>query len=425
MSSKPYHDRALARSHRKSVRRRRFNQFHALALVLGILTLTIAVGLAGWSIWSGEKDALPLSGYYGGAGLVLLLIHLGMNTTREKNRTRRSRHRARAQRLSDPTPPSSRKSGAALVLVLVILGLLATLVIQAQVSARARQRLESASLERARLETAAMDAVFHALEYLADDDNLTVDHLDESWARPVETARPDGIFTRVTIEDAQRRFDLNNLYLEVASLDPVTPQRIALDILALCGVYSSGPRLEALCDWIDPDREGRREQAFYRDRDPPSRVPNRWLASGAELFQIDGFERRLMDPHLRDDMPGGAIAQPADCITVLAGRRSTPIPVNLNTAPPAVLRGVFGVGRESLAVFVETYRRERPLRSLELLAPMVRDPALIAALHPYLSVSSNRFEVRVHATTEHQVLDLRAEVRREPEGDVQLVRWIG
>ena len=295
MSKHQYQDRAVRRSHRRHTRRRRINSLTLLCLLMGILCLVIAGSLALWGLLRGEPKVLRLSVYYGPAGLFLLVFYTALHRLKERSRDVKTRRRERAGRLSDPLP-GDRRSGVALVVVVVLLGVVAALVMQAQVTARARLRLEASTLNRIRLEHAAADAVFHALERLADDEDLLVDHDDEAWAEPVETERPDGITTRVLIEDAQRRFDLNNLYVESASLDPASARRMASDLFTLCGAFSPQAQLDALRDWIDPDQDGFREQRYYEEQEPSRRVPNRWLASAAELFEVEGFTREQFEP---------------------------------------------------------------------------------------------------------------------------------
>ena len=98
--------------------------------------------------------------------------------------------------------------------------------------------------------------------------------------------------------------------------------------------------------------------------------------------------------------------------------------MNVNTGSEDVLKGLFGAGREALAGFVVAYRRERPIRSLDVLAPLLPDPRMLSELQPFLSVASNRFEVSARADLGEQSLLVRADVERDARGDIHLLRWI-
>jgi type II secretory pathway component PulK len=310
-----------------------------------------------------------------------------------------------------------------LVLVLVLLGLIAGLVLEAVVTARSTLELETVHLQSVRLQAAAVDAVRHALQQLADDEMLSVDHEKEEWAKPIERKHPSGISTWVRITDENRRFDLNNLHVEAEDLKMKPAAEVVMDILTLCGDFTPIEKVQSLIDWIDPDDDGFRETAYYEQQDPPYDPANTWLKTWSELPHVAGLTRSYFVPRERFESGETFRADVVDCVAVLPGRRSKPVPVNVNTAPREVLLGVLGLEQEELAQYIVLLRKEHPLVSLEPIA-MVADPLVIDLAGPYLDVKSNTFRVEARAFEEGRSAQLWALVRRDGKGSVRVLRWV-
>ena len=154
-----------------------------------------------------------------------------------------------------------------------------------------------------------------SLALLEDAAQNPIDHLGENWAMALPTLPVEGGAIRVSIEDAQARFNLNSA-ADPASLRVL--QRL-LEVLRL------DPQLaNAVADWIDPDSEARAggaEDIDYLNLNPPYRAANRPMASVDELRLVRGFDAqtaRALLPY----------------VTVLPVATNT---INVNTASPQVL----------------------------------------------------------------------------------------
>jgi len=114
------------------------------------------------------------------------------------------------------------------------------------------------------------------------------DHLGENWAMALPTLPVEGGAIKVSIEDAQARFNLNSAG-DPASLRVL--QRL-LQMLRL------DPQLaNAVADWIDPDSEvraGGAEDIDYLNLNPPYRAANRPMASVDELRLVRGFDAQTV-----------------------------------------------------------------------------------------------------------------------------------
>lgn len=302
-----------------------------------------------------------------------------------------------------------------------MLGLVVALVLEALATARGVVRREERSWRAARLRAALADAARQALQRLADDEDLQVDHLREPWAQPVDTTTPSGVAVWLKITDEERFFDLNNLAAAPGQGVRPAPEILA-DLLTLCGDFAPLERVEALGDWIDPDDEGFWETSYYRGRDPPYACANTWLRGWFELPWVAGFTRRYFELRPRLSR-GGFDANPEECLTVVPGARSRPTPVNVNTAGRETLWAVLGLEHENLAHFVVLAREDRPFGSLEPLARM-GDATLLERVRPYLAVRSRTFRIEARAFEAGQAERLWVLARRGDDGSVRVLRWV-
>jgi general secretion pathway protein K len=151
----------------------------------------------------------------------------------------------------------------------------------------------------------------------------SIDHLGETWAQRLPTLPVDGGAISVSIEDAQSRFNLNNLWQNNApsAADVLTFQRLLLEL-------KLDPNLaNAVLDWIDPNSDvtspGGAEDIDYLNLKTPYRAANQPLASVDELRLVRGFDAKTFQALL----PFVTVLPPA------AGRTA----INVNTAKPEVL----------------------------------------------------------------------------------------
>lgn len=312
------------------------------------------------------------------------------------------------------------RSGMALILTLTAIVLAGGLALLLQTRAAEWSRTEQIELTRERLRVAAAEAAREALQVLADDEDLHVDHLGEEWALPREATTEDGLSTRAIVEDAGRFYNWNNL--AVSHRATRTPSDILMDLLTLCGDFSPVVRIEALADYLDADDTGSYEAAFYRRLDPPYAPPNRILWAPDELLHVHEFSAGMFRPRPRS-RTGDLFDGDLSAATVWVPAAITePIPVNLNTASREVLLALTGLQQESAVRAALTLRQIQPFESLGMI--FMANPELAAALEGVLTTSSSYFRVRSRASLGPQSRTVTAWVKRDDHGDVQILQWI-
>ena len=258
---------------------------------------------------------------------------------------------------------------------------------------------------------------------LADDEDLACDHAGERWAGTKEIRTPAGIGVRVSVTDANRRFDLNNLSVPAGPAAGRAPADVVLDILTLCGDFAPVERVEALRDWMDPDDQGATDTPYYAKLKPPYRAANAPLESWGDLPHVRHFSRGYFAPHERHASSEPYSANPVDSLDVLPGTRTRPVPVNVNTAGREVLLGVLGIESESLAQWILSARAASPLRSSDSILGSL-DPERAAAIEPLLDVRSSFFTVDTRAYAQGRSERLHVLARRGSRGDVEVLQWV-
>ena len=154
-----------------------------------------------------------------------------------------------------------------------------------------------------------------SLALLDDAGQSSNDHLGESWAMGLPTLPVDGGTIKVSIEDAQGRFNLNSV-VNPASLQVL---KQLLDVLRLDPLLAN-----AVLDWIDSDSvasAGGAEDVDYLNLNPPYRAANRPMASVDELRLVRGLDAKT-------------VAALLPYVTVLPVATND---INVNTASPVVL----------------------------------------------------------------------------------------
>ena len=187
---------------------------------------------------------------------------------------------------------------------------------------------------------------------LEDASQNSTDHLGEAWAQGLPTLPVDGGAIHVAVEDAQGRFNLNNLVInnQVSAPDLLVFQRL-LAVLKLDPLLSN-----AVVDWMDPDGNvtspGGAEDVDYLTLKTPYRAPNQPMTSVDELRMIHGFDEKTV----RTLLP---------YVTVLpAGIRTT---INVNTASSVVLAAFAGQDLAWADRVVEN-RTSKPMNNVSELA---------------------------------------------------------
>lgn len=430
--SKSY-NRDETRTRRKS--RRHLHKLAILLLVMGLLCVVISVVFFARSFTgftSVRARMQRISAVYIVSGLAMLVVRFGVVIALKRAEERKRRHslnggmaRQEEKPVSNgngPSVPPDKRAGMVLILLLVVLGLMTGLVLQVQLTARSLLRREQAERRTVLLQQAATDAAREALQRLADDEDLFVDHEGEPWAGIREVKTPAGIATRVKVIDADRAFNLNNMGV-TGSSGLRTADEILMDIMTLCGDFEPAGHVDALKHFVDKDGEGVAESPLYLGKNPPYEAPNRNLYSFGELLWVDGFSKDLFKRHERQSAHEFFNADLIDCVSVFPVSLSRPASVNVNTAKAEVLMGILGLGQETLVRTIVAMRMEKPIRSLDAIG-MVLDPLLLEAVRPYLDVSSRYFTVDAQAFAEGQTQRIQLLAHRDPSGGVQVMNWI-
>lgn len=422
--------RAASPEHRRSKRRRFVRKLHLLLLILGAISLAIAGLMAAVAMvreGAARETTWMLALAYLGGGVFCLMVRGLMtffqNWSRRHGRARTAIYLPVDEHADLPADRTGQQ-GMVLILVLVLLAVVAALIMHAQLAARAAQRLESAVLQQTRLGHALTDAAFHVLRLLAHEDDQSVDHLGEEWARYREWETPDGIAITVQVFDEQRYFDLNNLSIETDAPAVDRSHRMLMDIMTLSGDFMPVQRAEALRDWIDRDDEGLREAAFYLERDPPYRPPNDRMRTWGELPWIEGFSLTYFEPRMRQRaLQREFEANIIDQITVLPVLRTRPVPININTASREVLLGVLGFERDHLVRYILAARETDPFYSVEGLLSTA-DANALRDVRPFIDVRSSFFRVEARAYHDGRSRTLWALAHRDAAGHMRIIQWV-
>jgi general secretion pathway protein K len=150
------------------------------------------------------------------------------------------------------------------------------------------------------------------------------DHLSEFWAGDLPVFPIDGGEVFGTIEDAQSRFNINNLLGDDGNIDDDAVEQLR----RLLNALGLDPRFAGItADWLDSNQDAAfpdgAEDPIYTALTPPYRSANQTLTSVSELAAIDGMDKETLDtllPH----------------IIALPGRTN----INVNTATAAVLQSL-------------------------------------------------------------------------------------
>lgn len=417
------YDENRLRSDRKHSARKRKNKSLELCMVVGGLLILLAGGVGvAWAV-TAIGGLLWMAVAYAVSGALLLAGWMFM-TRSTKNAAVKTKQRRLYGQSAAGGNTLNPQSGAAFILVMVLLALLTMMLLQSQWLARSSHRLQEGYLLDARLRASATQALQAGLRRLANDPDLQVDSLEDEWAQDVELEWPDGSAHVVRITDMNRFFDINNLYLETANRDLRPGGIILMDLMTEAGQFTPVEIVEAIQDWIDPDREGYREAWYYDQEKLGYLPPNGWLKSWGELLLVDGVQRETWKPLERYGRVRRYEAGLLDMTAILPGRRRSPHPVNLNTASIETLRGVLGPQLEGGAASVISLRSAGPLNSYSLLAARIANPLAFEAVRPYLSFRSEFFSVYVRSYLEGRTLESAALARRDEQGAVHVLRWV-
>ena len=244
--------------------------------------------------------------------------------------------------------PGRYQTGIALITVLSVLALVATL------STAALLWQQTAVQRTARVLQASQGLDYlHAMQtwvevvLLRDLRTSQIDTLQENWALsmmslPVERGSISG-----QLEDLQGRFNLNNLLVD----NEIQPQSLARfqRLLIAVGVdaTSAAQIANAVRDWQDLDQEesfpGGAEDYYYLALSPAYRASDGPFLSTSELLLVKGVTEAIWK-------------KLAPFVSALPGYR----PVNVNTAPRAVLQSLSADMSDALVEDILDHRLSDP-----------------------------------------------------------------
>lgn len=271
-----------------------------------------------------------------------------------------------------------RQSGVAAITAILIVAVAASAAtyMLAQQSATLNQAALVAS--RAQADLFAQAGLDWARGILAQDArSSSIDSLDEGWAQPIAGLPVERALVSGAIDDAQARFNLNNLVKDAKRSD--ADVKIFQRLLEVLGL---NPELAwAVVDWIDVDGDlaspSGAEDPYYLGLPRPYRAANQAMVQVEELYRVRGFDAATVEK-LRP------------FVTALPTRTA----VNANTASVEILAAVIPELSLDDARAIVQSRRARPFRDAGDLASRLKK-ASPASLANDIGVSSQNFMVRI------------------------------
>jgi len=240
-------------------------------------------------------------------------------------------------------PARRAQSGIALVTAVMIVAIAAAIAVQIAFAHQIWFRQMENVADRDATDWLRRGALHWAsLALLEDAAQNSTDDLGESWAMGLPTLPVEGGTIRVSIEDAQGRFNLNSV-VNPASLQVLSRLLVVLRLDPLLA--------NAVLDWIDTDSvasAGGAEDVDYLNLNPPYRAANRPMASVEELRLIRGFDAKT-------------VAALLPYVTVLPVAIND---INVNTASPMVLAALTGIDLPSAQRIAEV-RGSTPYKTID------------------------------------------------------------
>ena len=290
---------------------------------------------------------------------------------------------------------TTRQRGAALILAMLVAALAATVAV-ALASEQQRWFADVGNRrDQVQAQSLALAGVQWARQILNDDARSgTLDYLGEPWAYPLPPTPIANGAIEGRIEDAQGRFNLNNLALDT----PVgTAERLRLARLFSAKGVDPG-MLDAIADWIDADsapRANGAEDEYYAQRSSTALTANAPLVRVAEFTSVRGASAK------------GWAALASDIAALPAGTT-----LNINTANADVIGAAIpDLAGDKLASFIAE-RARRPFTTMaELRERLPRDVKLPESTT--FGFASSYFLVSVRSRQGDAIAQARALLKRE------------
>jgi general secretion pathway protein K len=223
------------------------------------------------------------------------------------------------------------QQGLALITAVLVVAIVATVATTLALGEQVWFRQAQNMANRAQAESLRQGALNYAAILLARDTNQT-DHLGEPWAQPLPPLPVEDGMLAFTVQDAQGRFNLNNL---LQSNGTVSVDNIAIFQRLLIALGLDPGLSGALRDWLDSndtvDSSGGAEDIEYLSLPQPYRTAKQPLQSVDELRLVKGFTAKTVE-RLRP------------YVTALPVSTK----VNINTAPDQVLAALTNLPASAL-----------------------------------------------------------------------------
>ncbi|MCU4357894.1 type II secretion system minor pseudopilin GspK [Acinetobacter ursingii] len=220
------------------------------------------------------------------------------------------------------------QQGIALITILVMVAL--ATILAATIAKKQSNTAENTAYlirqDQSLLYAKSAEAFFSELLVQDAQDSAQVDHLGETWAKPMPAFPVEGGYISGELQDESGKFNLNNLVKADGTPDE-NVQKWFEKLLVRVGLPAE--LSQAVIDWQDPDDQPTgamgAESSYYQGLQPPYLAPNTQFHNIEELKRVRGFEGKNFD-----------LIKPY--ISALPTTQSTKI--NINTAPALVLASI-------------------------------------------------------------------------------------
>ena len=281
------------------------------------------------------------------------------------------------------------QQGIALITILVMVAL--ATILAATIAKKQSNTAENTAYlirqDQSLLYAKSAEAFFSELLVQDAQDSAQVDHLGETWAKPMPAFPVEDGYISGELQDESGKFNLNNLVKADGTPDE-NVQKWFEKLLVRVGLPAE--LSQAVIDWQDPDDQPNgamgAESSYYQGLQPPYLAPNTQFHSIEELKRLRGFEGKNFD-----------LIKPY--ISALPTTQSTKI--NINTAPALVLASIdekldqHAIEEQLKAKFakMEYFNSANDLWSLDAFKNI--DPDNKQRVMSLLDVKSNYFQAHI------------------------------
>jgi general secretion pathway protein K len=304
-----------------------------------------------------------------------------------------------------------------------VVSLIVALTLQFNTSMRANLHAAANLSDGIKLNCIARSGFNGALAVLHDDASSgNVDTLRENWAQArvfsevLGSLFEDGRFL-VEIMDLSGRIQINQLVDGDGNYND-TQKNLLLRFLGSpeFGLDPEEPEniVDAIKDWIDPDNEVTRfgaEHSYYQTLESPYPCKNKPLEFTEELLLVRGVTRELF--YGTGESPGISYF-----LSAYGDGR-----ININTAPPLVLRALSDQIDQDLVEEMVAYRADEDNDLSDIVwyknVPGMGDITIPSTL---LTTSSTYFEIASEGIKEIMIKRIRGVVKRKDES-LQILSW--